>query len=851
MKKTFSKEILFDRTPRVFKRDATEVRFLLGGIGTGNFSVNSRGKFLDWEIFNWPSKNTKFPLSFFAIRTENKELERPISKILESRMVPPYTSSHGYLQAELVNLPRMEDSELICEYPFARVNFKDSELPVKVSMEAYTPFIPLNTDDSSIPCAIIRYTVKNIADCPTKVSLVGTLPNASGFEGYDVIENLKLADSVKNEYREFDDVKGLYYSPEHLKEDHLRYGNMAILTSGSKVTYKTQWFDGEWVDGIQDFWDDFTSDGRLEKETVSDSVGCEFAQFHNFSFLKRREKIGSIGAWEELQPGEERTFEFVITWYFPNRVKAWIEFDEDYEKFQRGEYGTVRNYYATKFTDAWDVAKYVYHNKERLESDSRKFADAMFHKTTLPYYVVDALTANITNLRSNLCFRLEDGTFAGFEGIRDYIGCGYGSVPHVWNYAQTVAFLFPDLEKTMRNVEFLRETDETGCMSTRMFSVFDQERYAMVPACDGELGSVVRVYRDFKNLGDVEFLKTIWPKVVLAMEYALKQWDLDGDDVLDGQQNTTYDIEFYGPNPMTDSIFLAALKCCEEMAEIVGDEEHHQLYADAYAKGAARADELMFDGEYYIQVQKEIDKYKYQFGKGCLSDQLLGQFLAYMAGIGEILPKEHVKSAMESVFKYNYKTDFYHTDSVHRAYAINELSRNAEFIALKAAKNNGIIISYDPNYRASLWDSQEEACKWMRSILEYADIVKVSEEEIELLTGYTDVRKAAESITEYGAKIVLITLGEKGSFVYLQDQQEAYVSGYSSKVVDTTGAGDSFMGGFLYKICESGKRIEEYSLQEMIECVRFGNAMASLCVEREGAIPAMPVMEEVIKRINS
>ena len=72
MKKTFSKEKLFDRTPRVFKRDATEVRFLLGGIGTGNFSVNSRGKFLDWEIFNWPSKNTKFPLSFFAIRTETK-----------------------------------------------------------------------------------------------------------------------------------------------------------------------------------------------------------------------------------------------------------------------------------------------------------------------------------------------------------------------------------------------------------------------------------------------------------------------------------------------------------------------------------------------------------------------------------------------------------------------------------------------------------------------------------------------------------------------------------------------------------------------------------------------------------
>lgn len=672
MNKIFSKEQLYSQTSRVYGRDASEVRFLLGGIGTGNISVNTRGKLCDWEIFNWPSKNTKFPLAFFAIRTENEQMEKPLSKILESRALPPYTSSHGYLQAELMNLPRMEDSRMVCEYPFAKVEFLDGELPVEVSMEAYTPFIPLNTDDSSIPCAVIRYTVKNKAACDTKVSLVGTMPNACGFEGYDVIENLKLADSVKNEFRDNGKQKGLYYSPETLDEKHIRYGNMAIMTENGNVTYKTQWFDGEWVDGIQDFWDDFTEDGLLEKESFSDSVGCEFAQFHNFSFLKRREKIGSIGSWDILKPGEERTFEFVITWYFPNRVKAWIEFDEDYENFRNGKYGTVKNYYAAKFQDAWEVGTYVYRNKTRLEKGSRDFADAFFRRTNLPYYVIDALTANITNLRSNLCFRLEDGTFGGFEGVRDDIGCGYGSVPHVWNYAQTIAFLFPDLEQTMRKVEFLRETDETGRMSTRMFSVFDQERYAMVPACDGQLGSVVRIYRDFKNTGDFEFLQQIWPKAVSAMDYAFGQWDLDGDNVLDGQQNTTYDIEFYGPNPMTNSIFLAALKCCEEMATILGDEEHRKQYEDAYESGRKRADEVMYNGEYYIQIQEKEDKYKYQFGRGCLSDQLLGQFLAHMAGIGEILPKEHIRSAMKAIFKYNYKTDFYHTDSVHRAYAINE-----------------------------------------------------------------------------------------------------------------------------------------------------------------------------------
>lgn len=337
MEKIFSKEELYDRKPRVYQRDASQVRFLLGGIGTGNFSVDARGKFLDWEIFNWPAKNTKFPLSFFAIRVENEEMERPMSKILESRLTPPFTSSHGYLQAELVNLPRMEDSELVCEYPFARVSFRDGELPVEVSLEAFTPFIPLNEEDSGIPCGIIRYKVRNKAECDTKVSLVGTLPNASGFEGYDVIENLKLAGSVRNEYRQSGDIKGLYYFPEEISEGHLRYGNMAIMMREKNVTYKAEWFDGEWVDGIQDFWDDFTEDGLLEKVTKSDSVGCEFAQFHNFSFLKRREKIGSIGTQYVLRPGEERTFEFVISWYFPNRVKAWIEFDEDYDKFLKGD----------------------------------------------------------------------------------------------------------------------------------------------------------------------------------------------------------------------------------------------------------------------------------------------------------------------------------------------------------------------------------------------------------------------------------------------------------------------------------------------------------------------------------
>lgn len=662
-----------DRDLYSFKSDATELAFLLGGIGTGNVSVGPRGELKDWEIFNWPGKKTKFPFAFFAIWAKNDAMPQPVSKILESRRHPPFTSSHGYIQHELVNLPRFEDSKITCKYPFANVELYDSTLPLDVHMEAFTPFIPLDEDNSGIPAFVIRYKVTNTSALPTEVSVVGTLPNASGFEGYDVIENLVLADSVKNEFRTDGRVSGLYYQPEHLTGEHLRYGNMAIMTTNSNVTYKTQWFDGEWIDGAQDFWDDFSQDGLLEKESFSDTIGCEFAQFHSdFSFLVRKEKIGSIGSKQLLAPGEEFTFEFVVSWYFPNRVKAWIEFDKDIRAMNEGKYGTIRNYYATKFSDAWNAGTYLVDNLHTLEGHSRSFCKAFFEETTLPPEIIEAVASNITTIRSHTCFRLEDGTFCGFEGIRDYVGCGYGSVPHVWNYAQTTAFLFPNLEKTMRRVEFAKETDRSGCMSTRMFCVFDQERYAMVPACDGQLGSVIRLYREYRNTGDLDFVRELWPHVLRCMDYADRVWDTDKDAVLDGQQNTTYDIEFYGPNPMTQSIYLGALLACEKMAQDLGETALAEKFRIRFEQGSKKSDKLLFDGEYYCQLDENIEKYRYQYGRGCLSDQLLGQFLADMAGLGKLWPQEHIASAAEAIFRYNFKRDFFCTNSVHRAYALND-----------------------------------------------------------------------------------------------------------------------------------------------------------------------------------
>lgn len=178
----------------------------------------------------------------------------------------------------------------------------------------------------------------------------------------------------------------------------------------------------------------------------------------------------------------------------------------------------------------------------------------------------------------------------------------------------------------------------------------------------------------------------------------------------------------------------------------------------------------------------------------------------------------------------------------------DEPCRTATFYALEKAKEAGAIVSYDPNYRALLWESKEQAIAGMRSPLDYVDVMKLSDEETALLTGEEDPEKAAEILLQKGISIVAVTLGKDGAYVRTKEGG-AYVSGFESKVVDTTGAGDSFWGGFLYQLSQSKKAPEEVTLEEAKAFARFGNAVASLCVEKRGGIPAIPDMEQIKERM--
>ncbi len=177
-----------------------------------------------------------------------------------------------------------------------------------------------------------------------------------------------------------------------------------------------------------------------------------------------------------------------------------------------------------------------------------------------------------------------------------------------------------------------------------------------------------------------------------------------------------------------------------------------------------------------------------------------------------------------------------------------EPARSATLAALDAARDAGCIISYDPNYRPGLWTGVGEAMEQMRSLLSYARLVKISDEEAELLTGFAEPEKAAAALIDGGAYLTAVTLGADGVYISTRNGGR-HVPGYEVDAVDTTGAGDAFWGAMLYALLKSGEQPENLSIDLAAGFARFANAAAALCVGKSGAIPAMANLADIEKFI--
>lgn len=640
--------------------EASVAAFPLGGIGTGNVSIGARGDLRDWELANRPAMGARLPFSFFAIRAAPAGGD-PVTKVLESRLTGPHEGDQGYYAGQLAGLPRLRDSRMHGEYPLLRVDFTDDDLGVQVTLTAFTPLVPLDADASGIPGAVLRYTVTNPLGVAADVTVVGSLANPVGVAGRDVHHFPKYAGQPANTWAEQNGLRGIRFGSD-LPEDDLRHGTAVLATTDPHATAKPQWLSGFWQDGVQVFWDELCATGRLTPETAFSIDVPPYPEWYT------KLRVGSLGIAHRLAPGESRDFEFLLSWHFPNRPRAW-QGNINLDNTHAGE--VVRNHYATAYADAWAVARRLAADLPELERHTRAFHGALFG-STLPPEVVDAVSSTLVALRSTTCFRLEGGRFAAWEGSFDDAGSCEGTCTHVWNYAQTAAFLFPELERDARRTEFMHETRPDGRMNFRANSVFGNQPWDFHPAVDGQLGAIVRLYREWRFSGDDTLLADCWPGARRALEFAFTAWDADGDGVLDSEQHNTYDIEFHGPNSLANSMFFAALTAGAAIAERMGEPEAATRYREAAATGAARMDELLFNGEYYEQRLDDVDARRYQYGTGCLSDQVFGQLLAHLAGLGHVLPAEHVRSAVAAVHRHNFRADLSNHHSVQRTYALND-----------------------------------------------------------------------------------------------------------------------------------------------------------------------------------
>lgn len=192
-------------------------------------------------------------------------------------------------------------------------------------------------------------------------------------------------------------------------------------------------------------------------------------------------------------------------------------------------------------------------------------------------------------------------------------------------------------------------------------------------------------------------------------------------------------------------------------------------------------------------------------------------------------------------------TRFLHFGSVSLS---DDPARSATLFAAQKAKELGATVTYDPNYRANLWNSEEEAVERMKSVLGFVDILKISDEELPLLTGTDDPEAGTRQLfDESGISLILLTLGPDGAY-YRRGDETGRAEGFKVKVADTNGAGDTFFGAFLSRMAALGiYKPGELSSEQLFESVRTANLAASLTTSRHGAIPAMPDLKELEEKL--
>ncbi len=648
------------------------IAFPIGGIGAGMFCIEGSGAISHMSVRNRPEVFNE-PCMFAAISVRGIENGSLVieGEVPEWKKFGRPDSGNGS-GGTTWGLPRFESADFTARFPFANINLKDPDMPVAVQITGWSPFIPSDADNSSLPAGGIEYSFKNTGT--SKIDAVFSY-NSVNFMGQQ--NGKALIRPLSN---------GFILSETGVKDKPETKGDFAIFTNEPGTIVDHCWFRGGWWDPLTITWNTITkTESRSTPPVESPAPGASL--YVPFS----------------LEPGETREIRLMMAWYVPDTN---LKYGKDSEEADEEECGDqecackdpfYKPWYSGKFNSVAEIVNYWKTNYDDLNKKSRLFSDS-FYSNTLPPEVTEAIAANLTILKSPTVLRQRDGKLWNWEGCGDNSGCCAGSCEHVWNYAQAIPHLFPKLERTLRETEFGPNQDRYGHQTFRSALPIRPVATTFYAASDGQLGGIMKVYRDWRISGNIDWMKDLYPDVVQSMDYCIKTWDPGNTGTLEEPHHNTYDIEFWGPDGMCTSFYLGALKAISEMGKYLGEDV--TKYVDLYKKGKRAIETDLYDGEYFIQkikwqglnssdpvkasegswssnyseeakalLQKEGPKY--QYGTGCLSDGVLGAWIGEVCGLKNIIDSAKVTSHLKSVYKYNFKKSLAnHSNPQRPSYAL-------------------------------------------------------------------------------------------------------------------------------------------------------------------------------------
>ena len=636
------------------------IAFPIGGIGAGMFCIEGTGALSHMSIRHQPDIFNE-PCMFAAIHVKGyqhgtKVLEGPVP---ERKKFGDRLSALGGPSTSW-GLPRFETVSFRAQFPFATLQLSDKDIPLNVELTGWSPFIPTDQDNSSLPVGALEYKFTNTSDADVEAVFSYNARNFLAMEGLP-----QSIDSIQN---------GFILSQTGSSEKHISNSDFAIYTDseGTKVNYC--WFRGGWWDPLTMAWNAISEGDIVENAPVKeDAPGA------------------SLYVPFKVKAGESHTIRLYMAWYVPESglrlgEDALTEEDlpatDDYLKNDDApQY--FKPWYATRFSDIHSLISYWSGQYDKLKHNTALFTQS-FYDTTLPQEVIDAVSSNLTILKSTTVSRQHDGRMWNYEGTGDTWGSCHGSCTHVWNYAQAVPHLFPEMERSLRETEFFVSQNKEGHQTFRSNLPIRPVSHNYHAASDGQLGGIIKTYRDWRISGDNEWLAKIYPQLKSSIDYCIRTWDPRHSGALEEPHHNTYDIEFWGADGMCTSFYASALQSFISMGRYL--KQDMAFYEDLLRKSKNYLENKLYDGEYFIQniqwkglnatdptqvitteqnsgyseeaiklLQKEGPKY--QYGKGCLSDGIIGCWMALVAGMDEPIDKLKVKSHLNAVYKYNLMHD--------------------------------------------------------------------------------------------------------------------------------------------------------------------------------------------------